>query len=125
MSAAMPLAIKLLREDALGDIHDAWAVPFACYKQSLQVVEALDPERFGGPGQTPLSAMDEQVHALTNEAFEAGVHVGAAFARAELALQVERRICRRCNGGGVDRRRPDDPCTVCGGEGTVPAGDVD
>ena len=120
-TTSMPLAIKLLREDALGDIHEAYAVAMSRYKKALWAVQALDPERFDGSGANPLTLMDEEVVALANEAWEAGVVVGDAFARAELALEVERRLCRRCAGYGVDRRDPDGPCAACGGEGTVPA----
>jgi hypothetical protein len=121
----MPLVITLLREDLLGEPDDAYAVGWSRYKKALAVVEALDPERFGGPGATPLSLMDEEVVRLVHDAWEAGALIGDAFARAELVLEVERRICRHCNGYGVDRRVPDRPCAVCGGEGTVPAGESD
>jgi hypothetical protein len=127
-TTTMPLAIKLLREDALGDIRDAYAVPWSRYKKALAAVEAGypegHPERRCTRGQTPLTRMDEDVTALVHDAWDAGVVVGDAFARAELALEVERRICRRCQGYGVDRRASDPPyapCAVCGGEGTVPA----
>jgi hypothetical protein len=125
-TTTMPLAIRLLREDALGDIDDAYAVPYAAYKKALATVEALDPDRFSGPGQTPLTQLDEQVIALMHEAWEAGAVVGAAFAHAQLALEVERRICHRCNASGVDRQAPGRlSCPVCGGEGTVPANNCD
>jgi len=121
-----PLAIRLLREDALGEIDDTYAVGWARYKKALAVVQALDPERFSEWGQNPLTLMDEEVVRLVHEAWEAGTVVGDAFAKAELALAVERRICRRCNGAGIECRLPDRPCCpVCGGEGTVPAGDHD
>ena len=120
-----PLAIRLLREDALRGTEDAYAVGWSRYKKALRAVALLDPERFsdGSSGITPLTEMDEEVVRLVHDAWEAGVYVGDAFAKAELALEVDRRICRRCNGGGVDRRAAGRPCCpVCGGEGTVPAG---
>jgi hypothetical protein len=124
-ATGMPLAVRLLREDALGSIDDAYAVHWSRYKKALAAVEALDPERLSGPGQTPLTLMDEEVVAHVHEAWEAGAYIGAAFAKAELNLEVERRICRRCGGYGVDRRVPDHPCAVCGGDGTVPATTTD
>jgi hypothetical protein len=93
--ATAPLAIRLLREDVLGNIDDGFAVAYAAYKKSFAAVEDLDPKRFGGPGKTPLSLMDEAVIVLMHDAWEAGVYIGDAFARAESALEVERRTCRR------------------------------
>ncbi len=129
MSETRPLAIRLVREDALHDYQDAYAVGWSRYKKALATVEAVDPERLNATrGQNPLTLMDEEVVELVHEAWEAGVYVGDAFAQAEQVLDVERRVCQRCNGHGLDRRASDypyDPCAVCGGEGTVPAGDDD
>jgi hypothetical protein len=91
------------------------AAEWAAYKQALDRVIALDPERLDpyNPRTVlshPVNVMDEAVAALSGASWAAGVVAGAAYEHLRLALTAPVILCA-CNGHG---------CEACGGSGTLP-----
>jgi hypothetical protein len=92
------------------------ALEVAAYKQALDRLVALDPDRLDPYRNRPVvghpvTVLDEDVVAMGNTMWRAGVVAGAAYEHLRLALTAPVILCA-CNGHG---------CEACGGTGTVPA----
>ena len=101
---------------------DEWA----WYKQALDVVIDLDPERLAMRVGTATNDLDEAVVAMGNAMWDAGVRAGATYEHLRLALMSDRTVCNTCNGHGRDRgwdreAAPTTPCLDCLGAGVLPA----
>jgi hypothetical protein len=111
------------------------AAEMAAYKQTLDTVIDVAPERLDLVHGNPLNDLDEEVIALVNAAsyaaFREGVRSVFTWAGGEATTPSEQ-LCPQCNGHGRRRGHPEghaalrqngtDPtCEMCGGTGTIPA----
>ena len=100
------------------------AVELARYKQALDDVIDLDPERLAMVHGSPLTELDEEVITLVNAAssaaFREGVHAVFTWAGGAASTPCGR-LCRHCHGHGRLREegRPVVACPECAGDGTV------
>jgi hypothetical protein len=101
-----------------GAFANGAAEEWAEYKQALDRVVALDPERLdhdraewqGRAGLHPMVLLDEAIVAMGNAMHRAGIVRGVAYEHLRLASVAPRRQLCRCNGHG---------CETCEGRGTL------